>query len=611
MSSSPPRPPPFVICYLCGRKYGTKSVAIHEPHCIKKWHAENKKLPKHLRRKMPTKPDYSKLNSGDFDGDYIEEMNQASYKAAQEQLIPCGNCGRTFLPDRLQVHQKSCTVDNPMKKAGTGAMPRTKTSLGNNNNYNNHNSNSSGGNDQQPSSDPGGPPPKTVHKNKLCCFCMKKVPVSILANHLVKCNDSKILELKGSSDSVNGNNDGSLEMPVSSTSVSRRNTFNKGKKPSPTGEGQQHQQQTNTTPNSEKIERPSTRTLKKRPTTATKSGGSKNSQNPHGTYDIDSPDDDEIVDGSFSQPPVTAPSYKTKTAQKTPSHSFENGTGQFNSGDPPAFSGDSVSLEACGLCNRRFAADRLDRHMVICQKTNSKTRKVFDSSKQRMIEGADPKAVAASMKSNPPKTKKQTGAWRQQHEDFIRSIRAAKQVTKHMAAGGKASDLPPPPPSLNPDYVHCQYCDRRFNPEVAQRHIPKCATTMNRPKPPKQKALELYNNNSKNGGRSSTKQPKGNFNSPKSSNNVSSSRQNNARPVSQKQSNRGYSSPTVDRGYQNYNTNNNNNNNNRQSFDKNSPRQKNDPYKPKTFSGINNRTQSGNRGYSYNVMNSTGPNFFG
>lgn len=597
MSSSPPKPPPFVICYLCGRKYGTKSVAIHEPHCIKKWHAENKKLPKHLRRKMPTKPDYSKLTSGDFDGDYIEEMNQASYKAAQEQLIPCGNCGRTFLPDRLQVHQKSCTVDNPMKKAGTGAMPRTKTNLGNNNS-------SSGGSDQQLNSDPNsqsGPPPKTIHKNKLCCLCMKKVPVSILANHLVKCNDSKILELRRSSDSAN--NDDSREPHESSTNVSRRNTFNKGKKPSPTAN-----QQTNNSPNDEKQERPSTRTLKKRPTTATKSGGSKNShyQNPHGTYDVDSPDDEDVDGSNRGQPHLAA--------QKT-SHSFGNGHSQSNGGDLPAFSGDTnIPLETCRLCNRKFAGDRLDRHMVICQKTKSKTRKIFDSSKQRMIEGADSKAIAASMKNNPPNSKKQTGSWRQQHEDFIRSIRAAKQVTKHMAAGGKASDLPPPPPSLNPDYVHCQYCDRRFNPEVAQRHIPKCATTMNRPKPPKQKALELYNSNKNNKG-NNKQPPKVNFKSGKSNNNDISSKQNNARPVSHKQSNGGYSSPTVDRGYQNYNPNNNNNNNynnkNRQSFDRNSPRQKSDPYKPKTFSGINNRTPAANRGYSYNAMNHTGPNFFG
>ena len=618
MSESPPKPPPFVICYLCGRKYGTKSIAIHEPHCIKKWHATNKKLPKHLRRKMPTKPDYSKLSSGDFNSDDIEEMNQASYKAAQEQLIPCGNCGRTFLPDRLQVHQKSCTVDNPMKKAGTGAMPRSKTNLGlsSNNNTDNNNGNRQSIDTPNPQQSDGGPLPKTIHKNKLCCLCMKKVPVSIMANHLVRCNDNKISEMKGSAESNSSNNNETLELPSTGAVVERRNTFNKGKKTtadnSPNNNG-----------NSEYEDRPSTRTLKKRSTAQQSASPSNTGSNAsHGTYDLDSPDDGEYD----SSPPQGKP-YPNRNKPKTAAHkpptqsSSGNGPAAATSTDP-TFSdqqgpGSDVQLESCRLCNRRFAADRIDRHMVICQKTTSKTRKVFDSSKQRMIEGSDPKAITASMKSSSSKTpsNKPAGNWRQQHEDFVKSIRAARQVTKHMAAGGKASDLPPPPPSLNPNYVHCQYCDRRFSPEVAERHIPKCATTMNRPKPPKQKALELHKNNNNNNKNSNSRntnnsKPKSNYNSPTNNN-----KQNGGRPMSQQKqpSTAGYNSPSVDRGYQNYNNNNSQaaaSNNGRQSFEKNSPRQ-NDPYKSKTFSGINNRTQAANRGYSYNAANHTGPNFFG
>lgn len=45
-----------------------------------------------------------------------------------------------------------------------------------------------------------------------------------------------------------------------------------------------------------------------------------------------------------------------------------------------------------------------------------------------------------------------------------------------MAKGGKLSDLPPPPPSTNPDYIQCPHCGRRFNEAAAERHIPKCAT---------------------------------------------------------------------------------------------------------------------------------------
>lgn len=68
--------------------------------------------------------------------------------------------------------------------------------------------------------------------------------------------------------------------------------------------------------------------------------------------------------------------------------------------------------------------------------------------------------------------------WRRQHEEFISAIRAAKTVQAHVAAGGKLTDLPPPPPSLNPDYVQCPHCGRRFNESAAERHIPKCASML-------------------------------------------------------------------------------------------------------------------------------------
>lgn len=102
-----------VICYLCGRQFGTKSISIHEPQCLKKWHAENDKLPRHLRRTEPKKPDVIQTADGGID---LDALADAAWQSHLEQLIACANCGRKFNPDRLEVHSRSCHGNNSDKK---------------------------------------------------------------------------------------------------------------------------------------------------------------------------------------------------------------------------------------------------------------------------------------------------------------------------------------------------------------------------------------------------------------------------------------------------------------------------------------------------------------
>ena len=47
-------------------------------------------------------------------------MNEAAWKNAQAQLLPCENCGRTFAPDRLSVHQRSCKPKQGAAPSGGG-----------------------------------------------------------------------------------------------------------------------------------------------------------------------------------------------------------------------------------------------------------------------------------------------------------------------------------------------------------------------------------------------------------------------------------------------------------------------------------------------------------
>ncbi|KAG8234628.1 hypothetical protein J437_LFUL014204 [Ladona fulva] len=152
---------------------------------------------------------------------------------------------------------------------------------------------------------------------------------------------------------------------------------------------------------------------------------------------------------------------------------------------PPAGSAAAPpsDLPTCRNCGRHFAQDRLPKHEEICVKTSKKKRKVFDPTKMR-VKGTEAEAYLKNIKKAPKAPAAPKVDWRRQHEDFIRSIRDAKAAQAHLAAGGKLSDLPPPPPMDTSHLTPCPHCGRKFNETAAQRHIPRCKDTINKPKPP-------------------------------------------------------------------------------------------------------------------------------
>ena len=135
-------------------------------------------------------------------------------------------------------------------------------------------------------------------------------------------------------------------------------------------------------------------------------------------------------------------------------------------------------MSECSTCGRRFNSDRIAKHELICAKTHSKKQPTRPHTA---------KPTTAASTSSAASTAAAAAAdmkWKSKHSEFQQAIQYAKQLTVAQKQGIPLSSLPPPPPSTNPDYVQCPHCQRRFAPQAAERHIPACANTINKPKPP-------------------------------------------------------------------------------------------------------------------------------
>ena len=125
--------PPTVVCYICGREYGSKSIAIHEPQCLKKFNIQNNKLPIKDRLPLPKKKksvaivrQYSReeivvvsgrmaaSGSPGRTGDMVQRYFENCYSEFKKDLVPCKKCGRTFAPERHHIHEPNCNA-KPLK----------------------------------------------------------------------------------------------------------------------------------------------------------------------------------------------------------------------------------------------------------------------------------------------------------------------------------------------------------------------------------------------------------------------------------------------------------------------------------------------------------------
>ena len=118
------------VCYICGRQYGLSSYEIHLKQCKELWIAreaqkdpkDRKKLPEDPALRLATKDSEVSVNQVESPQKLdLEELNKAASEAFNTvSLDTCAFCGRSFLPEKLLIHNRSCTADNPARKVSDG-----------------------------------------------------------------------------------------------------------------------------------------------------------------------------------------------------------------------------------------------------------------------------------------------------------------------------------------------------------------------------------------------------------------------------------------------------------------------------------------------------------
>ena len=129
--------PSTVICYICGRDYGSKSIAIHEPQCLKKFNIQNDKLPIDERLPLPKKrsavarvllreeemavvvpalPRGLRIDKtvSEPKEKLMQRYFESCYSEFERDLMPCKKCGRKFAPERHAIHERNCNA-KPLK----------------------------------------------------------------------------------------------------------------------------------------------------------------------------------------------------------------------------------------------------------------------------------------------------------------------------------------------------------------------------------------------------------------------------------------------------------------------------------------------------------------
>jgi len=138
---------------------------------------------------------------------------------------------------------------------------------------------------------------------------------------------------------------------------------------------------------------------------------------------------------------------------------------------------DTGNLGQCKFCGRSFNEVSLAKHQRVCQEQpGKKKRRVFDSSKMRIVDPEQKMLQRLNVRTEPKKAPPgQMPKWKAMSLQFrqgLRDARAAesgKSVPKPTYGRGSGG-------FQDPSLTKCPTCGRSFNNIAAERHVKFCAT---------------------------------------------------------------------------------------------------------------------------------------
>jgi hypothetical protein len=165
-----------------------------------------------------------------------------------------------------------------------------------------------------------------------------------------------------------------------------------------------------------------------------------------------------------------------------PSPRLQNVDPQFLEELPDEQPDEPIDLVECPDCERKFAEDRIEKHMKMCKKVFGSKRKAFSVSEARMTEEMKEIASKTEKEKKNHKTEdsavpiKKVAKWKKESEALRRALGMA--VPNAQFGDGKTNEPPPPPED---DRKECTNCGRKFNEDVLVRHLKVCTQIKNGP----------------------------------------------------------------------------------------------------------------------------------